>query len=199
MIRPTRRLIPRPWFFNRGLGLLYDQERDVTWLQDVNYARTVGRTPDGQMDWDTAMSWVSSLTFRGVGGWRLPSALNHDGSGPCVGDDCTDSEFGHLFFRPATADGPNVTFLNFDLSAVYWTSTEASDIEAYAFELSPIKQGTLAKNPWSVELYVPIGTILAWPVHDGDVAATLWRRWLSLTYWIGRLSAIIPLQRYCSS
>ena len=195
MIGPSRPLAPRPWLFNRGWGLLYDQERDLTWLQDMNYARSVGRTPDGQMDWDTAMSWVASLMVYGVKGWRFPSALNHDESGPCIGDDCTDSEIGHLIFRPSSANGPNISFVNFDPSAVFWTSTEASETDAYALELTPIKQGTLTKNPWSVELYVPIGTILAWPVHDGDVATTLWRRWLSFTYWIGRLAGMVPLMR----
>jgi hypothetical protein len=97
-----------PWLFNCGWGLIYDQERNLTWLQDTNYARSVGRTSDGQMDWDTAMAWVSSLTFRGIAGWRLPSALNQDGSGPCLGNNCTDSEIGHLVFRSSTANGPNV-------------------------------------------------------------------------------------------
>ena len=33
-----------PLLVDRGRGLIYDVERNVTWLQDANYARTVGRT-----------------------------------------------------------------------------------------------------------------------------------------------------------
>ena len=41
-----------PLLIDRGHGLLYDVERDLTWLQDTNYARTAGHSPDGQMTWD---------------------------------------------------------------------------------------------------------------------------------------------------
>src|SRR3954451_24501672 len=41
-----------PLFIDRGRGLLYDVERDLTWLQDTNYAKTTARSPDGQMTWD---------------------------------------------------------------------------------------------------------------------------------------------------
>jgi hypothetical protein len=85
---------------DRGFGLIYDVERDITWLKDANYARTVGRSPDGQLTWNAAMSWVASLTYRGIGGWRLPTALNPDHSGPCTGNHCDQSEFGHLVFGP---------------------------------------------------------------------------------------------------
>ena len=67
---------------DRGFGLIYDVDRNITWLQDANYARTGGRSRDGQMTWDDAMSWVASLDIFGVKGWRLPTALNRDGSAP---------------------------------------------------------------------------------------------------------------------
>ena len=84
--------------YNRGtdsLGnqLIYDSDRDITWYD---------YTPSYN-SWQNQMDWASALTVT-FGGtiyddWRLPSALNSDGSGPC--SDwyiCTDSEMGHLFF-----------------------------------------------------------------------------------------------------
>src|SRR5438034_11636830 len=72
--------LPQPPLIDRGFGLIYDTERDITWLQDMNYAKTVGRSPDGQLTWPAAMAWVSSLNYRGIRGWRLPTALNRDRS-----------------------------------------------------------------------------------------------------------------------
>ena len=48
------------------------------------------------------MAWVSDLSVS-IGGytldnWRLPSAMNLDGSGPCTDYRCIDSEMGHLFY-----------------------------------------------------------------------------------------------------
>ena len=50
-----------PLLIDRGRGFLYDVERDLTWLQDTNYARTTGRSSDGQMTWDEAKAWVARL------------------------------------------------------------------------------------------------------------------------------------------
>lgn len=165
---------------DRGFGLIYDVERDITWLKDANYARTVGRSRDGQLTWNAAMAWVASLTYRGIGGWRLPTALNPDGSGPCTGNHCDQSEFGHLVFGPWTTDPRSVNYLNFSSYATYWTSTEASESEAFAFEMFNVRQGSLLKDPFNIPdgtIFVPLpGPVLAWPVHDGDVAAMIWER-----------------------
>lgn len=63
---------------DRGGGLLYDDVLKVTWLQDANYAKTTGKTPQGCMDFAAANKWVKELvyhdTVRNVDwkGWRLP-------------------------------------------------------------------------------------------------------------------------------
>lgn len=74
---------------NNGNNLIYDTDWDITWYAVPN---TTG------MDWAEGNTWVSSLNYGGVDGWRLPSALNQDVTGPCAGWNCTDSEMGHLFF-----------------------------------------------------------------------------------------------------
>src|SRR3990172_7999677 len=82
---------------DRGSGLIYDDDFNITWLQDANYAQTSGFDADGRMSWNTAMTWADALTYEGFTDWRLPSALNQDGSGPCLGY-CTGSEMGHLYY-----------------------------------------------------------------------------------------------------
>lgn len=85
-----------PLLIDRDRGLLYDVERDLTWLQDTNYAKTSGHSSDGQITWENAKAWVARLNYRGITGWRLPTARNPDGTGPCLGDNCRDSELGRL-------------------------------------------------------------------------------------------------------
>ena len=171
---------PQPPLIDRGFGLIYDTERDITWLKDVNYAKTVGRSRDGQLTWPEAMAWVRSLNYRGIRGWRLPTARNTDGSGPEVGPNCAESEMGHLFLSVFPQHPNVVTFTNSKLPCIYWTSTEASADEAYALQLYVIRQGPLWKDPFADRIgHVPlIGPVLSWPVHDGDVAAELGWRWI---------------------
>lgn len=170
-----------PLLIDRGRGFLYDVERDLTWLQDTNYARTTGRSPDGQMTWDEAKAWVARLNYRGIRGWRLPTALNQNGTGPCIGDNCRESELGHLVFTAFQRKSPGLQLLNWQPFSIYWSSTEVSATEAFAFKMTGLKQGRLAKNPWAVDPAlggaVPLtDLVLTWPVHDGDVAAGFFLR-----------------------
>src|SRR6266513_1046856 len=165
-----------PLLIDRGRGLLYDVERDLTWLQDTNYAKTSGHSPDGQITWDNARRWVGRLNYRGITQWRLPTARNPDGSGPCIGDNCRDSELGHLVFTAFTRPSPGTKLINWQPFSIYWSSTEASATEAFAFKMSGLKQGSLAKDPWAPDPSLGIAPPLAdavrtWPVHDGDVGA----------------------------
>jgi hypothetical protein len=72
--------------FDRGGGLIYDSNLDVTWLQDMNYASTewvqsngLKGTRDGLMMWDQAIQWASDLEYydsvRGktLKDWVLPT------------------------------------------------------------------------------------------------------------------------------
>jgi len=169
-----------PPLIDRGLGLIYDRERNITWLQDANYAKTVRRSIDGQMTWPDAMAWVRSMKYGGIGGWRLPNARNADGSGPGLGQDCAGSEMGHLFLGVFRTHPNIVHFTNSTVPCIYWTKTEANEEEAYALSVFTIRQGTLWKDPFAERFPHPVldGPVLAWPVHDGDVAAEIRWRWL---------------------
>lgn len=166
-----------PLLIDRGRGMLYDVERNITWLQDANYARTVGRSVDGQLTWHDARAWVAGLNYRGITGWRLPDARNADGSGPHEADNCPDGEIGHLFLVAAKRmSPPDLKLKNFEPYSIYWYRNAASEADAFAFRMLGMKQGRLAKDPWHGEFAVPLtDKVLAWPVHDGDVApGRLW-------------------------
>ncbi len=83
-------------------GLVYDTDFDITWLKDANYAYTTGYDSDGKMTWDEAVAWAGGLEYESGGvvydEWRLPSALNQDGSGPDTGYNVIESEMGHLYY-----------------------------------------------------------------------------------------------------
>ena len=98
---------------DRGGGLIYDTDLDVTWLQDANYAKTSGFDADGAMDWITATTWAANLTYydsvRNVtyDDWRLPTTTDTGAPGTqCTnsGTDCgynvdpNSSEMAHLYF-----------------------------------------------------------------------------------------------------
>ena len=55
-----------------GGKAVYDDQANLTWLQDANYAQTSGYDSDGRMDWPTVMAWVSNLNIEGVKNWHLP-------------------------------------------------------------------------------------------------------------------------------
>ena len=63
---------------DRGNGLIYDDARDVTWMQDANYAATQYALTngqfgdeDGRMTWDESISWVGQLNYGNYDNWRL--------------------------------------------------------------------------------------------------------------------------------
>jgi len=82
------------------------------------------------------MAWVSSLNYRGIRGWRLPTALNRDGSAPVIGNNCVGSELGHLYLEVFATHPRSSTLRNGTIPCIYWTSTEASAEEAYALIFS---------------------------------------------------------------
>lgn len=85
--------------YDRGSGLIYDDQTNLTWLQDVNYAKTSGFDGDGLMNWDTAQTWVSNLVYHDslrnidLAGWRLPNTIDTGTAGCNFGNEGTDCGF----------------------------------------------------------------------------------------------------------
>jgi hypothetical protein len=50
---------------DRGDGLIYDSDQNITWLQDANYAFTNG---DIVNSWPDAIAWANGLIYTNSGG-----------------------------------------------------------------------------------------------------------------------------------
>jgi len=128
--------------------------------------------PVGKPGYSQALDWIDYLnltSYLGADNWRLPSALNQDGSGPCSGNGCTDSEFGHLYhieigatpgsWIEDTGDPSKLAlFRNFSETEDYWTSTFVPGHTIMGFHLhgAQLTLGTQNQN-------------IPWVVADGDV------------------------------
>lgn len=145
---------------DRGGGLVYDTERNLTWLADMNHARTSGYDADGLMTWAQASAWASQLVYGGVDDWRLPTlnaadttcslSFNPGGGLPVqyYGYNCRRSELAGLFVAQlgtkanqsvlnAAGDTPrqvaNLALFSNVQSGIYWSGTEYVGSPDYAW------------------------------------------------------------------
>ena len=133
-------------------------------------------TTNGRMTWWGAMAWAEWLGNEGYGGandWRLWSALNSNGTGPCSDFNCTDSELGHLNYiegglalsQPITASTElNDHFTNLQ-SFAYWSFIEFAPNpgRAWLFGTNAGIQGNFTKNT----------QVYGWAVRSGQVVAAV--------------------------
>ena len=167
---------------DRGGGMIYDDVLKITWLSDWLYAKTqyedtagAQGAENGRMDRAAANGWARDLVYGGYSGWRLPTSLNIDGSGPCDGFNCAGSEMGHMFYnnwgataRDTFSSGTNTAnlalFRNVQPSS-YWSSTEYAERPDFSwiFRTDFGEQDyDFGFNQWYVVA-----------VHPGDVAAPI--------------------------
>jgi len=146
--------------------VVYDTDRNITWLADANLAGT-------PMTWATAKDWAANLVYVGFDDWRLPTALNADGSGPCQGYNCTGSELGHLFYQEIgvtegnsilNGNAAELTKFNNIQSYVYWSATGVapSPNGAWDFDTDSGSQTYDSKDNGRY----------GWAVRSGDVSST---------------------------
>ena len=151
---------------------VYDTVSHLSWLKDANYAQTSGYDADGQMTWADANTWANGLTVGGFTGWRLPTALNADGSGPCgPGYNCTTSELGYLYYTDGgLSQGQNITssavlsglFSNMQ-NFVYWSGAEyapfplsrGTSIPALAASSSAVRTMATMRGPCALAMSPP--------------------------------------------
>ena len=145
---------------NRGGGMIFDTDLNVTWLQDANYAKTSGYDSDGAMTWSETMSWAANLAYGGYSDWRLAN------SSACHIDSCTSTnELSHLWYIELgnVVDGPMTNkgdFLN--VQGYYWTNFLVSSSFASVVEFGTGDVGHLPIN------FTPVYGLA---LRDGDVAA----------------------------
>jgi hypothetical protein len=105
--------------FDRGGGLIYDSDLNVTWMANVNLAESntfgvSGIASNGLMSWNTAESFLATMNgtgYLGFADWRLPS------SDLCWGYGCAGSEMGHLFYTELGGRaGSRITDVHDDVS-----------------------------------------------------------------------------------
>lgn len=122
---------------DRGEGLIYDDDLNITWLQYANYTNQT-------MTWNEATVWVENLIYQGYDDWRLPFS-----DVTCTGYNCTESEMGHLFYGEGiTANSPGFFV---DVRAYYyWSATEyeSDTTKAWRFSFKDDSgyQGTSSKS-----------------------------------------------------
>ena len=153
-----------------GGTVVYDSVRNITWSANANLAGTT-------MNWTAATAWAANLVYAGFDDWRLPTALNADGSGPCgPAYNCTGSELGNMFYGDinhglggeantsiTTTHNANYNLFTNIQSSVYWSGTEfaPSPNLAWFFSTSNGYQSLASKGDFN----------FAWAVRSGDVAA----------------------------
>ncbi|RJQ46005.1 MAG: DUF1566 domain-containing protein [Nitrospiraceae bacterium] len=132
---------------DRGNGLIYDDDLNITWLQDANYSLIT-------MTWEAANTWAANLVYQNFDDWRLPASDN------CSGNDCAGSEMGHLYYSNGITSGSSQMFLNVKPS-IYWAANENIDNSSQAWRFN-FKYGTQGVSDKTDVRY-------AWAVRDGDV------------------------------
>lgn len=133
--------------FDRGNGLIYDDDLNITWLQYANFA---GAT----MTWEDANTWAGDLIFQGYDNWRLPEF-------DCSGSTCSDGEMGHLYDIEGISSTSPDMYIDVRPS-IYWSGTVDSDDTSKAYRYN-FKSGTEGSSDITLKKY-------AWAVREGDAA-----------------------------
>jgi hypothetical protein len=167
---------------NRGAGMIYDSDLNITWLADANYALTSGYDSDGRMNWFAAKTWADNLVYGGFDDWRLP----YEGGMNCSTRNnpdpnaarCASSEMGHLFYSElggiygssvTTSGDPDLALFSNIQSTNYWAYGGGSYEPgcracAFYYNLGYGYQGSASAN---------YGSGFAWAVRSGDVPTSV--------------------------
>ncbi len=169
---------------DRGDGLIYDDELDITWVQIADLAAgssfddgggTFGDPSiDGLLTWDSAAAFVDSLDYGGFDDWRLPTMdSNNDlivvNCAFVSQADCLDNELGYLYFYGLGGTGSSRTGDTDPFTGIlfrYWGSDEVAPSSAWTFDFVGGIQGPVDKN--GDAFANPAG---AWAVRAGDVTS----------------------------
>ncbi len=95
--------------FDRGGGLIYDSDQNITWLQNANYGAGSGYDVGdpwvppgvGLMEFGQAKKWAANLVYQRYDDWRLPTTVDRpwgysDYDSRRYND--TSSEMGYMYY-----------------------------------------------------------------------------------------------------
>lgn len=190
---------------DRGGGLIYDTDLNVTWLQDAQYAVTSGATTSG-MTWAAARDWADGLQYydavRDVtyGDWRLPGTINLPSS---AGFDSTglSSELAYMYyvnlgyaanptldrFAPSPTSSNYNPFTNLAYRG-YWSGTD---------DQIPGRQRSWAMHfhfGWQF-LDDQSDGLRVWAVRDGDVGSAVPEPDASMLFCLGMAGVLLRRRR----
>ncbi len=185
-----------------GGAVVYDSDRNLTWLANANLANTntfgVSDITNGLMNWNTAQSWINAINlanYLGFKNWRLPSALNLAGTGPCEGVNCTSSEMGHMFYTELGGEAfASIQSIHNPITYDMFTNIKSAGYSSGTLQV-PQPQPPLPNYAWYLDFdsgnqtTTPITALLyAWAVRTGDVPAlpdpgTLWLLGAGMAAW----------------
>lgn len=172
---------------DRGGGLIYDTDLNITWLANADLAAgdTFGvsgiNPPDGAMSWFTAQSWIGAMNtanYLNYSNWRLPTTLQPDSTcssqegGDSFGYACTGSEMGHLFYKELggiagfsilSTHNSSLNLFRNVRSNMYWSDTGYSSDTTFAWYFG---SDSGVQNTYFENYYYSY----AWAVLSGDVA-----------------------------
>lgn len=155
---------------DRGNGMIYDSGQNLTWLQDMNYAKTSGYDADGLMNWNDATAWVSNLDYGGFDDWRLPVLQITDLGSVFPGSlFISVSEINSVMFEQSYPNGfclgpdclaiPSApVFLNGGFLTLLWYGIDSGEL-AWASD-----------SFFTSSLYPKSDLLQVWAVRNGDVA-----------------------------
>jgi hypothetical protein len=109
----TMSLSAQAALIDRGNGMIYDSDQDITWLQDASYIQTSGYQTGAKATYANATAWADQLSYGGHDDWRLPSLNVMDAGNLCEAFDgscdrgygTTNGELGHLFYTSLANPG----------------------------------------------------------------------------------------------
>jgi hypothetical protein len=170
---------------DRGNGLIYDTDRNLTWVSDPNLGRSSpfddgDSASDGRMTFDSAVAWAAALQYAGLSDWRLPKTPQRDST--CSGDNtavnygfgCTANELGHLFYTEFGAiAGQAVSSSGSGYLTLFGPIADEPGASGYWFN-SPWCCSNVPGFVFSggeLTYTVPQNQYYAWAVRDGDVPA----------------------------
>ena len=156
--------------YDRGGGMIYDADLNITWLQDSLYAHTSGYDlvihggidNGGLLNWYESTAWADQLIYGGYDDWRLPTIPDPIFIGaPPVGEmaHLFSTELGNPVLAWPTNEGPFINLIEpISNGNGFWLAPEypPDSIRAWAFD-----------GYFSAEEKVRYGR--AWAVRDGDV------------------------------